>query len=62
MLFAPAGAYLDSFVILVIGSGCQLSGGLSTRILSYKVSCRIPEAVPTSLFLLKRICSKDFER
>ena len=44
-----------------MGSVCCPGGVVLTRILSCKVSCRIPDATPSSSTLLRRACSKGSE-
>ena len=44
-----------------MGSVCCSGGVMLTRILSCKVSCRIPDATSSSLTLLRRACSEGSE-
>ena len=47
--------------LLAMGSVCCSRGVVLTKILSCKVSCRIPDTTPSSLTLLRRTCSEGFE-
>ena len=62
MLSVPVPAHLEGPArLLAMGSVCCSEGVVLTRILSCKVSCRIPNATPFSLTLLRRACSESFE-
>ena len=62
ILSALANAHSESpAVVLVMGSNYCFKGIMLTRIPSSKVSCQILNVHFSSLFLLKRACSEDFE-
>ena len=62
MLSVPVPAHLEGPArLLAMGSVCCSGGVVLTKTLSCKVSCRIPDATPSSLTSLRRACSESSE-
>ena len=62
MLSVPVPVYLEGPArLLAMSSVCCFGGVVLIRTLSYKVSCRIPDATFSSSTLLRRACFEGSE-